>query len=92
MNVLIQVWSDNHGHDETFGTKPNAPHYVYDDTVQVKSGGNLLAVIAESIRSAIIRNQSEPIYVMWKNSYSGLEEVRVRIADSEYCCRAVVTL
>lgn len=91
MNVQIQVWSDNHGHDETFGTKPNEPHYVYNKTVCVKSGDNLLAVIAESIRNTIIRNQSEPIYVMWENNYSGLEEVRVRIANSEYCCRAVVT-
>lgn len=92
MNVLIQVWSDNHGHDETFGTRPNKPHYVYDDTVQVESGSNLLAVIAERIRNTLIRNQAEPIYVMWKNSFSGMEEVRVRIANSEYCCRAVVTL
>ena len=51
MDVLIQVWSDNHGHDETFGTQPNKHHYVYDDTVQVESGSNLLAVIAESIRN-----------------------------------------
>ena len=92
MNVLIQVWSDNHGHDETLGTQPNKHHYVYDDTVQVESGSNLLAVIAESIRNTLIRNQAEPIYVMWKNSFSGMEEVRVRIANSEYCCRAVVTL
>ena len=92
MDVLIQVWSDNHGHDETFGTRPNKPHYVYDDTVQVEPGSNLLAVIAESIRNTLIRNQAEPIYVMWKNSFSGMEEVRVRIANSEYCCRAVVTL
>ena len=92
MNVLIQVWSDNHGHDETFGTRPNEPHYVYNNTVQVEVGTNLLAVIAENIRSTIIRNQTEPIHVMWQNSYSGLEEVRVRIANSEYCCRAVVTL
>jgi hypothetical protein len=65
---------------------------VYDDTVQVEPGSNLLAVIAESIRNTLIRNQTEPIYVMWENSFSGMEEVRVRIADSEYCCRAVVTL
>lgn len=92
MDVLIQVWSDNHGHDETFGTKPNELHYVYNDTVQVKSGDNLLGVIAENIRKAIIGNQSEPIYVMWENSYSGLEEIRVRIANNEYLCRAVLTL
>ena len=92
MDVLIQVWSDNNGHDGTFGTKPNEPHYVYNDTVQVKSEDNLLAVIAENIRTTIIRNQSEPIYVMWKNSYSGLEDIRVRIANNEYLCRAVVTL
>lgn len=90
MNVLIQVWSDNHGHDETFGTQPNKPHYVYDDTVQVEPGSNLLAVIAENIRSTFVG--AEPIYVMWQDSYSELEEVRVRIANSEYYCRAVVTL
>ena len=88
--MLIQVWSDNHGHDETFGTKPNEPHYVYDDTVQVKSGDNLLAVIAENLRSTFVG--TEPIYVMWQKSYSGIEEVRVRIANNEYLCRAVVTL
>ena len=90
MNVLIQVWSDNHGHDETFGTKPNMPHYVYNDTVHVEPDSNLLAVMAESIRNTFVG--TEPIYVMWQNSYSGIEEVRVRIANSEYCCRAVVIL
>ena len=88
--MLIQVWSDNHGHDETFGTQPNKLHYVYDKTVQVEPDSNLLAVIAENLRSTFVG--TEPIYVIWENSYSGLEEVRVRIANNEYLCRAVVTL
>lgn len=93
MNVQIQVWSDNHGHDETFGTKPNKPHYIYDETIALPGSSNLLAVIVSGLRHTILaRSPEEPIYLMGKNSYSGLEEVRVRIANSEYCCRAVVTL
>ena len=65
MDVLIQVWSDNHGHDETFGTQPNKHHYVYDDTVQVESGSNLLAVIAESIRNTLIKNPSVSFSMQW---------------------------
>lgn len=93
MNVSIQVWSDNHGHDETFGTKPNEPHYIYNQTLNVSNNSNLFAVIIESLKETILtQTPTEPIYVMWENSCSNLEEVRIRIANSEYLCRAVVTL
>jgi hypothetical protein len=93
MNVLIQVWSDNHDHDEIFGTKPNEPHYIYNQTLNVPDNTNLFAVIIASLKETILtQTPTEPIYVMWENSYSNLEEVRIRIANSEYLCRAVVTL
>ena len=93
MKVLIQVWSDNHGHDETFGTKPNETHFVYNETVDAPQGSNLFAVIVSSLRQTILaKSLNEPIRLMWEKPYSNFEEVRVRIANSEYLCRAVITL
>ena len=92
VKVLVQVWSDNHGHDENFGTKPNKPHYVCDKTIEVPQDANLLAAIASCLQQTILaRNPNEQIHVMWEKLYPKLEEVRVRIANSEYLCRAVVT-
>lgn len=92
IKVLVQVWSDNHGHDETFGTQPNRPHYIYDNTLQCPSTSNLLAILANNVMRKFNVDQTEPIHVIGVNSYSGMEELRIRIANSEYCCRAVVTL
>ena len=92
MKVLIKVWSDNHGHAETFETRPNEPHFVYDEIVDVPHGSDLTAVIESSLRNNIMtRSPDEPIYVIAKNIRPNLEEVRVHIANSEYCCSAAVT-
>ena len=50
MTVSVKVWSDNHGHDEIFGTKPNVPHDAYKEEIVVENGMDLMSVIIASFR------------------------------------------
>ena len=95
--VTIQVWSDNHGHDEMFGTTPNKPHYLYDDTVEVDDSVNDLEVaIQDNIRKKLMKDCEDlPIRVIAKNSFSqckDIAEIRLRIANSEYVGKAFTAI
>ena len=96
MKVHIQVWSDNHGKDETFGTKPNQPRSIYKEIVEIEYGANLLGVVIDSLRKNLMKKSpNEPITILARNDFgeqSGLEEVRLEIANQIFVCQAVVCL
>ena len=96
MKVHIQVWSDNHGKDETFGTKPNQPHSIYKENVEVVDGANLLGMVIDSLRRNLMKKSpNELITILARNDFgdlNGLEEVRLEIANQIFVCRATVGL
>lgn len=95
MTINLKIWSDNHGKDETFGTKPNESHIVKEDVIQVGNGSNLLNVLLQWFRKTLAISPKEEIRIMARNSYApaqGIEEVRLWVAENEYVCQAVVGL
>lgn len=96
MKVQIRVWSDNHGKDETFDTRPNGPHYLYGDEKNLEEGADLLNAIMASLHEKFLKDRpDEPVYLLYRNSFvlgSGIEEVRVKIAEEAYVCSAIIGL
>ena len=95
MTINLKIWSDNHGKDETFGTKPNEPHTVMEDVIQVKNGSDLLNALLQWFRKTLAIDPKEEIRIMARNSYApsqGIEQVRLWVAENEYVCQAVVGL
>lgn len=91
MQIEVEIWSDNHGKDETFGTKPNEPHKV---CLVVVNGDDLIEAVLRAVRSVLLSSTPcEKIHVIGGgNDVLGREVLRMRIAESEFVCAAKVVL
>ena len=91
MSILVNVWSDNKGKDETFGSDPNRPHFVYTGKVE---GQDLVAAILQSVYETIIpKDCHETIRVIGSGpKMKGYQTIRLRIAENEYVCSATLQL
>ena len=90
MKVKVEIWCDNHGKDETFGTKPNEPHFI---TEKVENGDDVFKTVIIVIRRTLKLKDNEPIHIQgYGEDGRGNLVVRMKIAESEFVCSAKVVM
>lgn len=91
MKIEVEIWSDNHGKDETFGTKPNEPHKI---CWTLAIGDNVIDATLQAVRTILLpKNPDLPIHVIGSGKDAwGHAVLRIKIAESEFVCGAKIVL